>query len=148
MPINEEYLNYPNREIRLESGYTLSIERILKAMLRTNRKFAELKSKTEEMEINIFEAIDFRMLSGLVGETLVTELSSEFSGLEKNPNIDGYPDLVDVSKAHFRSDFDQWRANNQGRFIKYPHSGIEVKNTFGTKKAKAELLPGQQRILF
>jgi len=135
-----------DRPINLSSGFVLDMDSLLNSVNTVNNKFKTLESRTEEMALNIFDAIDFRMLSGLVGETLVSELSNEISGLYKNPNMDGYPDLLDVSRNNYHSDYEKWEKNDLSKFIKFPYGGIEVKNTFGTKKSGVTLHPGNSRI--
>ena len=132
--------------ISIQDNLSLDISFISKAVQEVNRKFRQLKSKTESMALNVFEAIDFRMISGLVGESLVSTISSSHPDLEKNPNIDGYPDLLNASMKKYRSDIARWKENDLKVFIKYPYSGIEIKNTFGTKKAKSNMAQGQTRI--
>ena len=132
--------------IQLNSGFKLEVEILKNAVEHVNSQFSDLEERTEKMALNIFEVIDFRMLSGLLGETLVSTLSNDVRSLRKNPNIDGYPDLIDVSQPKFEQDSDRWVARDLSKFIKYPHSGIEVKNTFGVKKPGVGLLPGQNRI--
>ncbi len=132
--------------IVLSSGFELSTREIASAINLVNKKFYDLEKQTEAMAFNIFEVIDFRMLSGLVGETLVSALSTTSDSLRRNPNIDGYPDLLDVSKKEFLEDYTKWSSSDARKFIKYPHGGIEIKNTFGTKKAGADLDQGESRI--
>jgi hypothetical protein len=132
--------------IALANGFALEISSVERSVERVNEKFRELKSRTKEMALNVFEVIDFRMISGLVGEVLVSEISAHNDGLVKNPNIDGYPDLMNASRPEYRRDIEQWKANDMKAFVLYPHGGIEVKNTFGTKRAGAVLAPGQTRI--
>ena len=86
------------------------------------------------------------MMSGMIGESLVAAINQIVPELEKNPNIDGYPDLMDVSRQKFRADVERWQMEDMSRFVAYPHGGVEVKNTFGTKKGGTELSPGEQRI--
>lgn len=111
-----------------------------------NRKFVSLGESTEEIAFNVFEVIDFRMLSGLIGEALVSDLSHSIEQLLGNPNMDGYPDLLDVSKKAYLDDFTNWKETDNSQFIKYPYGGIEIKNTFGTKKSGSTLLSGDTRI--
>jgi len=98
------------------------------------------------MALNVFEVIDFRVMSGLVGEALVSEISDSHENLEKNPNIDGYPDLLNASRPEYRRDIEKWKASDMKAFVKYPYGGIEIKNTFGTKKSTAILPNGQTRL--
>jgi hypothetical protein len=132
--------------IVLSSGFALEIPKLRESIASTNTRFVELKRRTEAMALNIFETIDFRMLSGLVGGTLITAIAAQIDGLMKNPNIDGYPDLADVSKKTFLKDFLEWEKNDFRKFIKYPHGGIEIKNTFGTKKSNVVLHPLSKRM--
>ncbi len=132
--------------IALPSGYELQVDDLYKTILTVNGKLSELQVKTKNAGMDIFEALDFRMFSGLVGETLVLYLQEHDPRLRKNPNIDGYPDLLDVSKHSYAADADRWLTEDQSRFINYCHGGIEIKNTFGTKKQGSDLAPGERRI--
>ncbi len=132
--------------IILSDSLTLEIGFIAKSVERVNGKFRELKLRTKAMALNVFEVIDFRMISGLIGEALVSEMSDNHENLVKNPNIDGYPDLLNASKPVYREDIARWKAGNMNAFVRYPYGGIEVKNTFGTKKGTAILAQGQARL--
>jgi hypothetical protein len=132
--------------ITLTDGFVLEVKSIAQSVERVNDKFRQLKLKTEKMALNVFEVIDFRMESALVGEVLVSDISDSHIGLEKNPNIDGYPDLLNASKPRYRQDIERWKTTDLKAFVKYPYGGIEVKNTFGTKKAKAKLAQGERRL--
>lgn len=132
--------------IVLDSGLRLKVSEIRDAVDAVNSTLRQLADTTSSIAFNIFEVLDFRMLSGMVGESLVSALATMIPALDRNPSIDGYPDLLDVSKPEYQSDVARWRESNMREFIAYLHGGIEVKNTFGTKKAKSNLLPGEQRI--
>ena len=132
--------------IVLSGGHAVEMEFVAQSVECVNNKFRQLREKTIEMSLNIFEVIDFRMLSGLVGESLVSAMSESSTALEKNPNIDGYPDLLNASKPEYSDDIERWKNSDPGMFINYPHHGIEIKNTFGTKKANVDLALGQTRI--
>lgn len=132
--------------IVLTSGSQLEIEILANSINSVNAQLRDLEKRSEAMALNIFKAIDFRMLSGLLGESLVTTLAVQNPHLKRNPNIDGYPDLMDISQSKFLDDTLVWEKNDFGRFIKYPYGGIEIKNTFGTKKSKSVLHPGDKRI--
>ena len=146
LPTTSKYKPVNADSIRLSSGLKLSIEFLECSILATNQRLHDLQRETSALSIDAFEVIDFRMLSGLMGEMLITKIDETSSDLEKNPNIDGYPDLLDISQKSFADDVRLWRHDDNTRFIKYPHGGIEVKNTFGTKKTGSDLLPGRTRI--
>jgi hypothetical protein len=143
---NHAMLEIDASPVILAGGFALDTAFISQAVGRVNDKFHFLKLKTKEMALNVFEIIDFRMISGLVGEVLVSDISNHNVGLVKNPNIDGYPDLLNASRPEYRRDIERWRADNMNAFVKYQHGGIEVKNTFGTKRAKTHLAQGETRL--
>ncbi len=130
----------------LSSGHEVRVSDVVRAAEAANVRLAELARLGSEMEFTLFNILDFRMLSGLVGETLVGFLAENLPALEKNPNIDGYPDLVDISQRKFQERFHHWSSSDPAAFVAYEFGGIEVKNTFGVKKARVGLIPGQQRI--
>ena len=135
-----------NFDFYLSENSKISTEQVLDAINTVNTKLRELSAKTEALALNIFTVIDFRMLSGMIGEMLVSELATINTNIRKNPNIDGYPDLVNVSTSKFRTDFDKWKDADLSKFIKYPYGGLEIKNTFGTKKNGVSLLNSEERI--
>ncbi len=132
--------------IELEGGHRIEIDQIKEVVDTVNRRLRILRDKTQGMALNIFSVLDFRMLSGLIGEIYVSEFSNRYPALMKNPNIDGYPDLLNVSRPSYRKHAEQWRAKDLKMFVNFKYGGIEIKNTFGTKKAKAELIQGDSRI--
>ena len=88
-------------------------------------------------ELDVFDIIDLRMLSGLVGEMFTAAFADSDGRFIKNPNLDGYPDLCDISSCGSEiSPMD---------FLSFPDGGIEVKNTFGVKRARAVLRPRSTR---
>lgn len=126
----------------------ISTQNILEAINITNAKIFSLKVKTEKEAINIFDAIDFRMLSGMLGEALITIINKSNPNLEKNPHIDGYPDLVDVSSIDNLSFFSSPFISDtiRSRFNNYKFGGIEIKNTFGVKSSGRKLEKGDTRL--
>jgi hypothetical protein len=90
----------------------------------------------ENISLDLYNIIDLRMLSGLIGEMFSSELCSCLPQLRKNPNIDGYPDLLDLSSESARIAINNCKSED---FIKFPFGGLEVKNTFGVKKSKVAI---------
>jgi hypothetical protein len=130
------------------SKILLNSNDVLEAINITNEKMRRLKKITEEDAVNIFDAIDFRMLSGMLGEALITIISQTSDVLVKNPHIDGYPDLLDVSSPEKICFYQLPHSNDtpRDRFRDYTYGGIEIKNTFGVKINKQILQKGQPRI--
>jgi len=98
------------------------------------------------MALDVFEIIDFRMISGLIGELFAVEVAKAVPWLKKNPNIDGYPDLLNLSTPDARKEFENGLNGRIDLFIDFKYGGYEVKNTFGTKKAGSDLQYGSSRI--
>ena len=115
--------------IRLNSG-ELSIDTISAAVSTVNDQLHRVQQK-QRYALDVFDVIDLRMLSGFIGELFVTSLSTSDPRLQRNPNIDGYPDLCDVSHNP--------QALVPADCLHYEFGGIEVKNTFGLKKSGTAL---------
>lgn len=130
-----------NKDPILLSNLEIDVCELLEAVNNTNDIFYRITKQTKLMSLNIFEILDFRNFSGIIGETFVSELSKVNNKLIKNPNQDGYPDLLQVSTQEMKSYF---KTASHFDFIKYRYGGLEVKNTFGTKKGN--LMMGAQRI--
>ena len=132
-----------NTPIKL-SHLSITIEDIIVAINSTNQKLHSIADHTKELSLNIFEILDLRTLSGAVGETFVGEMARAIPTLKKNPSIDGYPDLVQCATPEMITYFNTYANHDSKDSFKY--GGIEVKNTFGYKKAGIDLFDGEQRI--
>ncbi|PCH93856.1 MAG: hypothetical protein COB83_13035 [Gammaproteobacteria bacterium] len=137
-----EYKVIDDSEIQL-SNTSVTIEQLIKAVKQTNDKFEKIYHQTSKMNLNLFDVIDFRVLSGVVGETFVTEMCLVNPHFKKNPSLDGYPDLLQVSTPEMQRYFET--CDDSG-YIKFKFGGLEVKNTFGTKKSKSFLMKGDTRV--
>ena len=132
---SDGFIVYDDAGVELMQGFITSSE-IASAANEVNEKLRLAR----EMRLNVldlFDVIDLRMLSGLIGELFSSVLSLKDDRLLKNPNIDGYPDLCDVSSKPV--------GLVSADFVHFPFGGIEVKNTFGVKKAGAVLRPRESR---
>jgi hypothetical protein len=117
---------------------------ILHAVELTNQKFEYIGNETRKMAVDIFDIIDFRVFSGMVGEAFVATLEEVLEGrLVRNPSIDGYPDLIQNITPEMQSHL---RRSGYEEFLDYRYGGIEIKNTFGTKRTGSPVLMGDQRI--
>ncbi len=134
--------------IRIPTGPTIQIDTLRQVVDEVNGKLRMIHGH-RGLLLNFFEVVDFRMLSGLVGEVLVSALADTCRDFVKNPSIDGYPDLLNAVTQKQIQTIDRERLNDVSFFNSYPYGGLEVKNTFGTKKALkggADLQPGMTRI--
>lgn len=125
------------------SHTVITPDEILEAVNRTNSKFHYISEATQKMNLDIFSVIDFRNFSGMVGEAFAEELSQVTGRLIKNPNMDGYPDLLQNSTIEMQEYYSNC---NYSHLLDYRYSGIEIKNTFGTKKTGAPIQMGDERI--
>lgn len=114
----------------------VTTDALVDAITAANLTLSRAGEIAEGISLELFDIIDLRMLSGLVGEVFVAELCSRLPFLRKNPNIDGYPDLLDVSTKRAEASLASLPSDG---YIKFPFGGLEVKNTFGVKKAKAAI---------
>lgn len=138
-----KYIQVNSVPIQL-SHITVTPDAILEAINETNRKFEYIGRETLKMTIDIFDVIDFRVFSGMIGEAFAATLQ-EVTGnrLVKNPSIDGYPDLIQNSTIEMQNYLDLC---GYEQLLDYKYGGIEVKNTFGTKKTGRPIIMGDQRI--
>lgn len=117
-----------NRQISLVRG-TIEVADLVAAANDTNKRL--VGSQKSIGNLDLYDIIDLRMLSGLIGELYTDSLAEREPRLIKNPNIDGYPDLCDIS--------DTQRNYSADEYIAFPDGGLEVKNTFGVKRSGVEV---------
>lgn len=120
----------------------VALSSFVKAAELVNERLRNANNPHFATTLDLFDIIDLRMLSGLMGEMFALELAKLDSNLIKNPNIDGYPDLCDVSVEGSQNVFNNASSDF---FIDYPSGGLEVKNTFGVKKSGISIEPRKER---
>lgn len=150
------YITNKKNHLTYESEIVLSNDEIVEAILMSNLALKELNKATEKFDINIFEVLGMRNLSGLVGEYFakcVEHISNE--KFKSNPHQDGYPDLLDNRTGEMKEYFYSITDNNsQVGIVKellspYKYGGIEVKATCGSTPSANKIpkpLIGEQRI--
>lgn len=124
-----------------QADLEIDIDELLDSVKSVNTKLISLNLNFKG--VNLFKITDFRVLSGVIGELFAEELASKNTYLEKNPNLNGYPDLLNLSSEDSSLFF---KNCNQTDFIKYKYGGFEVKNSFGAKKSGSSLINGETRI--
>lgn len=152
-----EYILNDNH-IYLEDELILTNNQIQQALHFCNNALKSLNEQTKEFEINIFEMLGMRNLSGLVGEYFAKSIQ-KFSNesLYSNLHQDGYPDLLlinsDERKQHFESLYiireDNKYPIDKASFSPFKYGGLEIKATCGNtppaKKVPKPLI-GESRI--
>lgn len=156
MPRN--YIINPSARIRYKGKQVLNTQEILDAINFANDAMKSLNEHTKQFDINIFETLGMRNLSGLVGEYFARSVMRVSNGkLNSNLHQDGYPDLLltDTPQklAYFHSLYTQSNGKKYPKdkesFSPFKYGGIEVKATCGsTPPATTTPKPliGEQRI--
>ncbi len=73
----------------------LTPQEVVEAMNYANTALKELSDTTMRFDINIFETLGMRNLSGMIGEYFARSVMKISNGkLESNLHQDGYPDLL------------------------------------------------------
>ncbi|MCM1088763.1 MAG: hypothetical protein NC419_11435 [Muribaculaceae bacterium] len=131
---------------------------VVDAIQFANEALCSLDQQTQAFDINIFETMGMRNLSGIVGEYLGKSLQRISDGsLQSNLHQDGYPDLLITNtperKRYFESLYSvidgKKYPHNKASFSSYRYGGIEVKATCGSTPPASQVpkpLIGQQRI--
>ncbi len=91
------YKNYVlnNKGISLNEKEVLKNTEIVDAVIYANHAIKQLGEQTKKFDIDIFETLGMRNLSGFVGEVLVSSIDSVTNHkFVKNLHQDGYPDLL------------------------------------------------------
>lgn len=133
-------------------------EEVVRSIKMANEALLRLNESTKEFDINIFEVLGMRNLSGLVGE-YVGKCLLRVSGGKLSPNLhqDGYPDLLLTNSTETKNYYTSLYRVRGGKvypvskefFSPYKYGGIEVKASCGdTPSAKkvAKPLVGEQRV--
>ena len=93
--MNKVYVTNPKVNILYKNRFVLSSADIVEAMNYANRALKELSDTTMKFDINIFETLGMRNLSGMIGEYFARSVAKVSDGkLVSNLHQDGYPDLL------------------------------------------------------
>lgn len=152
------YLINAESNIEIEENFSIPRRKIVEAIQLTNHKITELSSRLSSLNINLFETLGLRNLSGTVGEIFVQSISDVTkSKVIKNPHQDGYPDLLRKDTSFHEEYFhscvdiknDKIYPKDKELFSPYKYGAFEIKATCGeTPPAKKipKPLVGEQRI--
>lgn len=152
------YIIREEKRVFVHGDLVLSNEQVVNAMNFANDALRSLDEQTKAFDINIFEAMGMRNLSGIVGEYLGKSLQRFSEGnLHSNLHQDGYPDLLltntEERLRYFQSLYTEINGKKYPRdkalFSPYRYGGVEVKATCGsTPPARITPKPliGEQRI--
>lgn len=159
--MNRKYILNSGISIDYKGTPVLTPQEIAEAMNFANNALKELSDTTMRFDINIFETLGMRNLSGMIGEYFARSVMRVSNGkLESNLHQDGYPDLLLVDTPRKKAYFDTLYTERNGKrypidkehFSPFKYGGIEVKATCGsTPPASKERnitkpLIGEQRV--
>lgn len=145
-----------NKQVEIDDEHRIiPIENIVDVINKANNGFTQLYNITKQFDINIYETLGTRNLSGFVGEHFSKCFRScSDNNLVSNPHIDGYPDLLLNNTAEKKKFLlENIREDETGKihpinkevFSPYRYGGIEVKATCGGARDGVKLLVGEQR---
>lgn len=156
--MNRDYILNIHQHVSYHGTTILSAKDVEEAMNLANEALKDLNDSTMRFDINIFETLGLRNMSGMIGEYFARCVMKVAKGkLETNLHQDGYPDLLLVDtpekKAYFKTLYHQVdgrrRPVDKTHFSPFKYGGIEIKATCGSTppstKAPKPLI-GEQRI--
>jgi len=156
--MNRNYIQNQSLGISYKGSPVLTSEDVVNAMNYANTALKELSDTTMKFDINIFETLGMRNLSGMVGEYFARSVMKISNGkLESNLHQDGYPDLLLVDTPLKKSYYKKLYTVNNGKkypidkehFSPFKYGGIEVKATCGSTPPASKVpkpLIGEQRV--
>ena len=152
------YVTNPNHAVSLRGTVILSNDDVVAAINFCNHALRTLDEQTRQFDINIFEAMGMRNLSGIVGEYFGKSIQRfSHDSLHSNLHQDGYPDLLltytQEQKDYFSTLYTVANGKKYPRdkalFSPYLYGGLEVKATCGSTPPASRVpkpLIGEQRI--
>lgn len=156
--MDRDYIQNQNLSISYKGTTVLTPKEVVEAMNYANNALKELSETTMRFDINIFETLGMRNLSGMIGEYFARSVIKISKGkLESNLHQDGYPDLLLVDTPQKKSYFDTLYTIKGGKrypidkehFSPFKYGGIEVKATCGNTPPASRVpkpLIGEQRV--
>lgn len=156
--MNYNYIIKNEDQVIINGDLILTNQQVVNAINFANEALCSLNEETKAFDINIFEAMGMRNLSGIVGEYLGKSLMKySEDNLYSNLHQDGYPDLLLTNtperKRYFESLYTELNGKKYPKdkvlFSPYKFGGVEVKATCGSTPPANKIpkpLIGEQRI--
>lgn len=153
-----EYILDPDKTVTVGGELVISGADLLLAINFCNNAIRTLDEQTKQFDINIFEVLGMRNLSGMVGEYFAKSVERFAGGnLHSNLHQDGYPDLLLTNTQERLKYFQSLYTEMDGKkypkdkslFSPFKYGGVEVKATCGSTPSAAvtpKPLIGEQRI--
>lgn len=113
-----EYIIRDTERVYVNNELILTNRQVVDAMNFANEALRALDEQTKAFDINIFETMGMRNLSGIVGEYLGKSLQRFSQGnLHSNLHQDGYPDLLLVNTPERKKYFETLYTISNGKNI-------------------------------
>ena len=152
------YIINTKHNVMINGELIITNENILKSINFCNDAIRMLDKQTKQFDINIFETLGMRNLSGMVGEYFAKSVQKNSEeALHSNLHQDGYPDLLLTNTNERLLYYYSLFIEKEGRkypkdkalFSPFKFGGVEVKATCGSTPS-AKIVPkpliGEQRI--
>ncbi len=152
------YILNGNHSVMIEGESIISNADLLQAINFCNHAIRTLDEQTKQFDINIFEVLGLRNLSGMVGEYFAKSVARFSRGnLHSNLHQDGYPDLLLTNTperlCYYQSLYTEINGKkylkDKSLFSPFKYGGVEVKATCGSTPSASvtpKPLIGEQRI--
>lgn len=152
------YVVNPNNHVTIAGKMIISNQQVLDAINFCNNALQTLDEQTKQFDINIFEVLGMRNLSGMVGEYFGKSVMRCSKGaLHSNLHQDGYPDLLLTNTPPLLKYYKSLYTIKNGKkypkdkalFSPYKYGGVEIKATCGSTPPASTMpkpLIGENRI--
>lgn len=152
------YITNPKHSVTIKDEKIISNEDVINAINFCNEAIRTLNEQTQQFDINIFETLGMRNLSGMVGEYFAKSVQkNSHNALHSNLHQDGYPDLLltntDTRMTYYNSLYTEKLGKkypkDKSLFSPFKYGGVEVKATCGSTPSASTVpkpLIGEQRI--
>lgn len=136
-----KYIVNSETKIETNDGYVLDSNSVINAIEFCNDAIKELYEMTNKFDINIFEILGMRNLSGFVGEYFSKSVAfNSNNNLTSNLHQDGYPDLLlintPIKKDYLKTLYTEVNGKkhpiSKEAFSPFKYGGIEIKATCGS----------------
>ena len=153
-----DYIVNDRNAVLIEGEKIISNENLIEAINFCNNAIRTLDEQTKQFDINIFEVLGMRNLSGMVGEYFAKSVERFSDGnLHSNLHQDGYPDLLRTNTIqrlkYYQSLYTEMAGKkypkDKALFSPFKYGGVEVKAPCGSTPSAAvtpKPLIGEQRI--
>lgn len=117
----------------------LSTSDVLEVVIEANIYIIHLSNLFKEKNLDFFEVLGQRNLSGLVGEIFSRFFCKKFNPFVNNPHPDGRPDIIylankEIEDYYYKECFISSSKPIKSKLSPFPYDGIEVKCTIGNHK--------------